>query len=81
MKYEIIGLIGTCFIVLCFTFDDQKKIRIFDGIGSLFFVAYGILIGALSNVVLNGILICIHCYKLYKMRRAGEENGKAAEGN
>lgn len=33
------------------------------------FVIYGILMGTISNVVLNGILIVIHIYKLRKMKR------------
>lgn len=68
MFAEAIGLIGTLFIVLCFTFDDQKKIRIFDMIGAALFVVYGIMCHTLSNVVLNGILIAIHLYKIRKMK-------------
>lgn len=71
MRYEFIGLVGTALIVLSFVFDDQRKIRIFNSIGSLFFIVYGLLIGALSNIVLNGTLLGIHFYKLHKM---GKEN-------
>ena len=69
MWVEAVGLIGTGFIVLCFTFDDQEKIRVFDTVGAVLFIVYGLLIGALSNVVLNGILVAINCYKVAKIRK------------
>ena len=69
MKYEIIGLAGTLLILIGFLSNSEKKIRIFDMIGSACFVTYGILIGAYSNIVLNGILIFVHLYKLNRMKR------------
>lgn len=67
MKYEAVGLCGTVFILIAFMFNDEKRIRIFDLIGAVLFVAYGFLIGAYSNVVLNGILIVIQLVKLRRM--------------
>lgn len=68
MKYEAVGLCGTVFILIAFMFNDEKRIRIFDLIGAVLFVAYGFLIGAYSNVVLNGILIVIQLVKLRRMQ-------------
>lgn len=68
MKYEIIGLCGTVFILIAFLFNSEKQIRIFDMIGAALFILYGVLIEAYSNVVLNGALILVHIVKLYKMR-------------
>lgn len=67
MKYEAVGLCGTVFILIAFMFNDEKRIRIFDLIGAVLFVAYGFLIGAYSNVVLNGILIVIQFVKLRRI--------------
>lgn len=67
MKYEAVGLCGTVFILIAFMFNDEKRIRIFDLIGAVLFVAYGFLIGAYSNVVLNGILIVVQLIKLRRM--------------
>lgn len=69
MGYEIIGLSGTLLILIGFLSNSEKKIRIFDMVGSACFVVYGILIGAYSNIVLNGILIFVHLYKLNRMKR------------
>lgn len=68
MKYEAVGLCGTVFILIAFMFNDEKRIRVFDLIGAVLFVAYGFLIGAYSNVVLNGILIVIQLVKLRRMQ-------------
>ncbi|MBR3741023.1 MAG: YgjV family protein [Selenomonadaceae bacterium] len=69
MKYELFGILGTILILIGFLSDSEKKIRIFDMAGSALFVTYGILIGAYSNILLNGILILVHIFKLRKMRR------------
>ena len=71
MKYEIIGLAGTLLILIGFLSNSEEKIRIFDMIGSACFVVYGIFIGAYSNIVLKGILIFVHLYKLNRMKKRG----------
>lgn len=71
MRYELIGLCGTVFILIAFLFNSEREIRIFDMIGSVLFVIYGALIGAYSNVVLNGALIIVHIIKLHKMNMKG----------
>jgi hypothetical protein len=68
MKYEIFGIIGTLLILVGFLSDSEKKIRLFDMAGSALFVLYGALIGAYSNILLNGALIIVHIIKLRKMR-------------
>ena len=78
MRYELIGLCGTTLILIGFLSNSEKRIRIFDMSGSVLFVIYGLLVGAYSNIVLNGILILVHIYKLRKM---GVANGKTAERN
>lgn len=73
MKYELIGIAGTVLILIGFLSNSEKKIRIFDMVGSFCFVIYGALIGAWSNILLNGILILVHVYKLRKMKGKGGE--------
>ena len=67
MNYEFIGLFGTVLILIGFLSNSEKKIRIFDMVGSACFVTYGFLIHSWSNIILNGILIIIHLYKLNRM--------------
>lgn len=68
MLNEFIGILGTLFIIIAFTFNGELKIRIFDLIGAILFVIYGITIKSFSTILLNGILIIIQIYKIYKLR-------------
>lgn len=65
---EIIGIIGTIAILIGFLSNSEKTIRIFDMIGAAFFVLYGALLHAWSNILLNTILIIIHIVKLAKRK-------------
>lgn len=68
MWHELIGLCGTAFILVAFMFNNEREIRIFDTIGAVLFVVYGVIIGAYSNVILNGALIVIQLVKLHRMK-------------
>ena len=68
--HEIIGIIATLFVLVSFLFTNEKRIRQVNIIGALIFVAYGIIISALSVYLLNGALVIIHIYKLYKGRKS-----------
>lgn len=68
MKYELIGIAGTLLILIGFLSDSEKKIRLFDMAGSILFVIYGAVIGAWSNILLNGTLVIVHLVKLCKMK-------------
>lgn len=69
MKNEIIGIAGTVLILIGFLSNSEKTIRLFDMAGSALFVLYGVLIGAYSNILLNGALIIVHMVKLWKMKK------------
>ena len=66
--YEIIGLLGTLFVLLSFLMKDLKKVRIINIIGAILFVIYGILINAYSTWILNGVLIIIHIIFLVRRK-------------
>lgn len=68
MLIELIGIIATLFILLAFSFNDKTKIRIFDTVGAVLFVIYGILIGSVSVWLLNGALIIINVAKIIKKK-------------
>ena len=72
MTYELFGILGTVLILIGFLSDSEKRIRIFDMAGSALFVLYGVLIGAYSNILLNGILIIVH---IFKLRKIGQKAG------
>ena len=66
--YEIIGLLGTLFVLLSFLMKDLKNVRIINIIGAVLFVVYGVLINAYSTWILNGVLIIIHIIFLVKRK-------------
>ena len=68
MSYEVIGIIGTILILIGFLTNGEKKIRLFDMAGAILFIIYGVLIGSLSNILLNGILVIVHLIKLRKLK-------------
>lgn len=65
---EIIGILGTLFIIFAFMQNNEVKIRVLDSIGAILFIIYGVSIGSLSTILLNGILIAIQLYKLAKIK-------------
>ena len=64
MNNELIGIIGTLFILIGFTSNKKAIIRIFDMIGALLFIIYGATIGSISTIILNACLILVNGYKL-----------------
>ena len=66
---EFIGIFGTLFIILAFAMNGEFKIRVFDLIGAILFVIYGITILSFSTILLNGILIVVQLYKIFKLKK------------
>lgn len=63
---EALGLIGTCMILLAFSCNTERNIRILNAIGAGFFVIYGVLTKTWSTAILNIALIGIQVFKLLK---------------
>lgn len=66
MLVELVGIVGTIFILLSFVKTGEKRIRQLNLVGSIIYVIYGILIGSFSTTVLNIIMIIVHIYYLKK---------------
>lgn len=67
---ELIGIIGSVFICVAFLFKNVIWIRLFDSVGAILFIIYGLMIHSFSTVLLNGILILIQLVNLYKLWRS-----------
>lgn len=65
---EWLGISGTLFIILAFTMNGERKIRVLDLIGALLFVVYGVTIHSFSTVLLNVVLVVVQAYKLLRRR-------------
>ena len=71
--HEILGIVATLFVLVSFLFTNEKRIRQVNIVGAVLFVVYGIIISAMSVYILNGALILIHIFKLYKQRGKDEQ--------
>jgi len=63
---EILGIIASIIVLISFLMKGERKIRIINIFGALFFIIYGICINAFSVWFLNGALFIIHIIKLLK---------------
>lgn len=66
---EIIGYVGSAFVLISFLMATVIKLRIVNSIGSIISVVYGLLIHAYPTVVMNAALLCINIFYLIKMYR------------
>ena len=67
MIYEIIGIAGTVLILIAFLNKSEKRIRVFDAVGAVCFVVYGLLTKTWSTAILNFALIIIQAVKLARL--------------
>lgn len=63
---EIIGISATILVFIGFTQSKTTHIRIFNSLGCVLFVIYGILIGAFSTWFLNISVLMLNLFKIYK---------------
>lgn len=64
MKYELIGMLGTIFVLVSFLQKNEEKIRQINIIGASLFIIYGIITKTYSTAILNTALFFIHLIKL-----------------
>lgn len=64
--FEIIGIFATIFILIGFMSSNIKVVRVFNIVGSILFVIYGVAINAMSTWLLNFLCIILNVYKICK---------------
>lgn len=67
LLYEIIGYIGSLLVAFSLTMKSLQKLRIVNMVGAIFFIAYGLLIGALPIALLNALTLSVNVYNLWRM--------------
>jgi len=72
---ELLGWIGTAFVLISFLFDGSK-LRIINSMGAGLWLVYGIVGGSGSIMFLNGCILCIHIYKLLSIKRKVKKTDK-----
>ncbi|MDP1548184.1 MAG: YgjV family protein [Anaerolineales bacterium] len=67
LLYEIIGYMGSLLVAFSLTMKSLQRLRIINMIGAIFFIIYGLLIGALPIALLNGLTLFVNVYNLWRM--------------
>lgn len=65
--YEMIGYAGSLLVALSLMMKSLQRLRIINMIGALFFITYGLLIGALPIAMLNALTLGVNAYNLWRM--------------
>lgn len=73
---EYLGIWATVIVLLSWIPSNERKSRMINIIGCLMFVAYGIAIHSVSNILLNTCLFGIHVYKLWRNKEEPKEFNK-----
>jgi len=66
-SYEIIGYTGSLIVAFSLTMKSLQRLRIINMLGALFFIAYGVLIGAFPVALLNALTLSVNAYNLWRM--------------
>lgn len=75
MNWDIFGYIGTLLVLYSFTIENIRKLRLINGIGSIFWIVYGIGIVAWPTIIVNSCVLAIHSHWFFKHRK-DYKNGK-----
>ncbi len=71
--YEIVGYVGSFLVALSLSMKNIRLLRRINLIGASTFATYGVLIDAMPVFMLNGFIVLIDIYYLYKMYRTKEK--------
>lgn len=76
---ELLGIVATFLIFISLTQSNTIRLRAINTVGSIVFVVYGVLIGAFSVYLLNGVCAVVNVYKIVKELRERKNNGSKEE--
>ncbi len=68
--FEMIGYVGSALVLTSFLMASVVKLRIINSLGCIVSVIYGLLIHAYPTLVMNGALLMINIYFLWKMSKS-----------
>jgi hypothetical protein len=67
LLYELIGYAGSLLVAVSLMMKSLVRLRVINMIGAVFFIVYGVLIGAVPVAFLNGLILCVNLYNLRQM--------------
>ena len=69
MMIEIFGYVGSFLVVFSMLMSSVVKLRIINTLGSIVSGTYALIIGSFPLALMNGCLIIINIYNLFKLRK------------
>lgn len=73
MLIEIFGYIGTILVVVSMLMSSMVKLRIINTVGNIVSGIYAVICGAFPLVLMNGCLMVINIYNLFKLLKTKQE--------
>lgn len=70
LALELFGYLGSFLVLVSMLMTSVVRLRVINLIGSAIFATYAILIRSYPTALLNGCLVCVNLYHLFKLRRA-----------
>ena len=67
--FEIIGYVGSAFVLASFLMASVVRLRIINSVGCIVSVVYGLLIHAYPTVIMNAALLLINIFFLIRMSK------------
>src|SRR5512133_2345388 len=67
LVYELIGYSGSILVAISLMMKSLVRLRTINMLGAIVFIIYGLLIGAIPVVFLNGLILCVNVYNLWRM--------------
>ncbi len=66
---EVLGWIATAVVLLSFTVQDMRKLRIVNLVGCLLWIGYGFILMSKPVIFVNISIAVVHTYWLIKNRK------------
>lgn len=73
MFLEIVGYVGSALVVISLLMSSVVKLRIINTIGSVVSCVYALIVGAFPLVLMNGSIIVINTFNLYKLLKSNQK--------
>ena len=74
LALELFGYLGSVLVLVSMLMTSVVRLRIINLIGSAIFATYAILIRSYPTALLNGCLVVINIYHLYRLRHATDKS-------
>jgi len=71
--YELVGYTGSFLVALSLSMKNIRLLRRINLVGAFTFSMYGLLIGAMPVFILNGYIVLIDIFYLYRMYTTEEQ--------